>query len=133
MSDEPQEESGQGDKRETMPHLSGEEVRKLFELYRQADDEGREQLHVLFALAGLPPPVSLPRPPEEVTPEMGIAALQNLVRQSQALARESARVMLGIQRIDVLLGHRMLIDAHLAQGHYQEILHAIIADLEQRK
>lgn len=110
-----------------------EEARSLYELYAHSDDAMREAMKPLFALMGLPVPFTLPQPPEDVTPEMGVAALRMLVRQSQALARENMRVMLGIQKIDPLLGHKMLLDAHFAQGRYQEILQEIIADLNQRR
>ena len=112
---------------------SNQEQRDLYDMYLQADEEGREVLKGLFALAGLPVPFTLPLPPEHVTPQMAIAALRGLVGKSQALARENARVMLGIQKIDEELGNKMLIDAHLTQGKYQELLNGIIAELQKKE
>ena len=118
------------DEREELP---GPELKKLLDLYLQADEYSREMLKPLFILAGIPLPVVLSRPPDVVTPALGIAALETLIRQSQVLARENLRVMLGIRKIDEQLGHTMLIDAHIAQGRFQEILQAIIEDLKQRR
>ena len=106
------------------------EQRDLYDMYLQADEEGRETLKGLFALAGLPVPFTLPPPPENVTPQMAIAALRTLIAKSQALARENARVMLGISQIDEQLGNKMLVDAHLTQGRYQDLLKEIITELQ---
>jgi hypothetical protein len=112
--------------------LDKKELWQLYEMYLSADPEDREVLKGLFSLADLPIPFTLPQPPEEVKPAWAIAALRQLIKQSQALARENARVMLGVQKIDEELGNRMLIETHMAQRNFQGVLQDIIRQLEQK-
>lgn len=105
--------------------------RDLYDMYLQVDEEGREILKGLFVLAGMPILFTLPQSPENVTTQMAVAALQGLIGKSQSLARENARVMLAVQKVDEELGNKMLIDAHMTQGKYQELLKGIIDELQK--
>jgi hypothetical protein len=106
--------------------------RKLYELWASSDQEGRELLRWLFHVVGLPVPYTLPEPPEEMSEALAIPALKILIRQSQALARENMRVSLGVTKLSVDLGNRMISDAVLAQIQFQEVIKGIIAELEKK-
>jgi len=105
--------------------------KKLYELWLHADPESRELLKWMFHVVGLPVPFTLPEPPEEMSEALAIPALKTLIRQSQALARENLRVSLGVTKLSVELGNRMISDAILAQVQFQEIIKGIIAELEK--
>jgi hypothetical protein len=106
--------------------------RKLYELWASSDQEGRELLRWLFHVVGLPVPFTLPEPPEEMSEALAIPALKTLIRQSQALARENMRVSLGVTKLSVELGNRMISDASLAQVQFQEVIKGIISELEKQ-
>ena len=104
----------------------------MYHLYLQANEEGRALMAPLFEQLGLPIPFTVAQPPEQITPKMAIAALNQLLHQSAMLGRENARVSLGVSQLDQELGTQMVTGFFLALKHYQDLLKGIIEQLRAR-